>query len=73
MSTEIRPEPELPFRPKEQITPGTKELNEILTGATKTFDFGSEKENSYPYDLHAIEGQYDLTDEEIILAEEGKF
>lgn len=63
MSVEKRPEPELPFRPKEQPASRAVEFSEILTGETKTFDFGSKERDGFS-DLHLIDWQCELTDEE---------
>lgn len=59
MSTEIRPEPELPFRPKEKVC----DLNKILTREARVFDFGS-KARGDSTDMNEVEGTYDLTEDE---------
>ncbi len=64
MSVEKRPKPELPFKPMDSAAPREVNFNQILTGASRSFNFGTEEENCPPYDLHEIEGQYDLTDQD---------
>ena len=64
MSTEKGPKPELPFKQVDTGVLTEIDLSQILTRETRSFNFGSEKDNGNPVDFHEIEGQHGLTNKD---------